>query len=81
MIGLSLITRTKQKDKTILVKKFTKLYKNVDQARPYINEVVAEMKKAELEKRDPQAEITGVSYETDSERLALVELGAIKTES
>lgn len=80
MIGLSLITRTKQKG-TILVKKFTKLYKSVDQARPYINEVVAEMKKAESDKRDPSAEITGVSYETDSERLALVELGAIKTES
>ena len=80
MIGLSLITRTKQKG-TILVKKFTKLYKSVDQARPYINEVVAEMKKAEADKRDPSAEITGISYETDSERLALVELGAIKTEN
>ena len=80
MIGLSLITRTKQKG-TILVKKFTKLYKSVDQARPFILEVVAEMKKAEADKRDPLAEITGVSYETDSERLALVELGAIKTES
>ena len=80
MIGLSLITRTKQKG-TILVKKFTKLYKSVDQARPYILEVVNEMKKAESEKRDPSAEITGASYESDSERLALVELGAIKTES
>lgn len=80
MIGLSLITRTKQKG-TTQVKKFTKLYKSVDQARPYINEVVAEMKKAEADKRDPSAEITGVSYETDSERLALVELGAIKTEN
>lgn len=80
MIGLSLITRTKQKG-TILVKKFTKLYKSVDQARPFILEVVAEMKKAKADKRDPSAEITGVSYETDSERLALVELGAIKTEN
>lgn len=80
MIGLSLITRTKQKG-TILVKKFTKLYKSVDQARLFILEVVAEMKKAESDKRDPSAEITGVSYETDSERLALVELGAIKTEN
>ena len=76
MITLSITKRVK-KGKLESQESSLKLYHSMDQARREVREIVKEMRQAEKEKRQPKIRIDAVSYDTNSEKVMLLELGAI----
>lgn len=76
MITLT-ITEQVKNGKRIELKRHMKLFHSSDKAKKFIQPVVKEMKLAKKEKRDPLIRIDGVSYDTKSEKVLLLELDAI----
>lgn len=76
MITLS-ITRRVKKGKLETQESETKLYHSMDQARKEIKEIVKEMRYAQRTQQPAKIRIDGVSYDTNSEKVMLLELGAI----
>lgn len=54
-------------------------FKTTESARKVIKPIVIEMNKAEKNKTEPSVSILAVSYDLESERVFLVETGALKT--
>lgn len=78
MITLNVTERkVAPKTKIVSYKKSIKVFVSVDKARTFIKPIIAEMKRAFNEKRDPNISIDGVSYDSDSEERMLNELGAL----
>lgn len=78
MITLTIVEQVK-KGSRVETKRSIKLVHSMDKARKMIPPIVAEMKSAEKEKREPKIRIDAVSYDTKSERTMLLELNAIKS--
>ena len=76
MITLNIVER-KTKNKVTHISRSTKVFNSTDLARKFIKPVVREMRDAEKQKREPSIAIEGVSYDTDSEKRMLAELGAV----
>ena len=73
MITLTIIKKSKVSQTREIV-----LYNSLDKARKAIIPIVKEMKDAVKEKRSPKILIDGVSYDSNSEKNLLVELGALE---
>lgn len=78
MITLTIVEQVK-KGARVETKRSIKMVHSMDKARKMIPPIVAEMKSAEKEKREPKIRIDAVSYDTKSERTMLLELNAIKS--
>ena len=78
MITLTIVEQVK-KGARVETKRSIKMVHSMDKARKMIPSIVAEMKSAEKEKREPKIRIDAVSYDTKSERTMLLELNAIKS--
>lgn len=63
----------------IQVSRRIKLCHSIDKARKEIAPIVREMEEAKKMKREPKVRIAGVSYDSDSEKMLLLELRAITT--
>lgn len=80
MITLTVqIQEKKGRPTRIITTRKVELYHSMDKARTRISAIVEEMRAAEKEKRTPNIEIIGVSYDNNSERTMLLEMGAIKS--
>lgn len=80
MITLTVqIQEKKTKPTRIVTVRKMELFHSMDKARARISTIVKEMRLAEKEKRTPKIEIIGVSYDNNSERTMLLEMGAIKS--
>lgn len=73
MITLTIVKKSKISQTREIV-----LYNSLDKARKAIIPIVKEMKDAVKEKRSPKIFIDGVSYDSNSEKNLLVELGALE---
>ena len=73
MITLTIVKKSKISQTREIV-----LYNSLDKARKAIIPIVKEMKDAVAEKRSPKIFIDGVSYDSNSEKNLLVELGALE---
>ena len=80
MITLTIVKEVRN-GKIISYNKSMKLYKSMDKAKKDIIPIVKEMKLASSQKREPTIRISGVSYETKSEKTLLLELEAITLEN
>ena len=78
MITLTIVEQVK-KGARVETKRSIKMVHSMDKARKMIPPIVAEMKSAEKEKREPKIRIDAVSYDTKSERTMLLELNAIRS--
>ena len=78
MITLTVKKQVK-KGKVIEVKREIQKYHSMDEARKAIVPIVKIMKTAKASKVEPTEEIVGVSYDTKSEKMLLLELDAIKS--
>lgn len=78
MITLTIVEQVK-KGARVETKRSIKMIHSMDKARKMIPPIVAEMKSAEKEKREPKIRIDAVSYDTKSERTMLLELNSIKS--
>ena len=76
MISITLVETKVIKGKSE-VKRRIVFYHSLDKARKEIPVYVKEMKLAKKEKRTPKYLIDGVSYDTKSEKVLLLELDAI----
>ena len=76
MITLTIVEQVKT-GKRVEPKRYMKLFHSTDKAKKFIEPVVKEMKMANKQKRTPQIRIDGVSYDTKSEKVLLLELDAI----
>ena len=56
-----------------------KIFHSMDKAKKYIVPVVTEMKKALADKRVPEIEILGASWDEEAEKALILSLNAIKT--
>lgn len=79
MITINVIERH-QNTKTKIISETKKIYlfNSVDKARKFLSPIVAEMKSAKLNHREPLTRINGVSFDTRSEKSLLLEMGAIE---
>ena len=57
------------------------VYTSSEAARKALTPIVHEMRVAEKKKIDPKKSIDAVSYDTKSEKMLLVEIGALKLEN
>lgn len=69
-----------KKTKTFVQTTEIKIFKTLDQAKPLIRSIVSKMNEAKKKKVAPDIEIVGVTYELDSEKKGLIELGALNSE-
>lgn len=76
MITLT-IAEMKKDGKLLKFQRTIKMFKSKDKAEKFIVPIVEEMEEAKRQKRDPRKNIVAVSYDTNSEKKLLVELGAI----
>ena len=76
MITLTIVEQTKVKSR-VEYKRHMKMFHSIDKARKFIPPVVKEMRLAQKEKRPATIYIDGVSFDTNSEKALLLELGAI----
>lgn len=76
MITLT-IAEMKKDGKTLKFQRTIKMFKSKDKAQKFIVPVVEEMRQAKHQKRDPKKNIVAVSYDTNSEKKLLIELGAL----
>ena len=76
MITLT-IAEMKKDGKILKFQRTIKMFKSKDKAEKFIVPVVEEMKEAKRQKREPKKNIVAVSYDTNSEKKLLVELGAV----
>ena len=76
MITLSITKRVKKGKLETQVSEM-KLYHSMDQARKEIKEIVKEMRYAQRTQQPAKIRIDGDSYDTNSEKVMLLELGAI----
>lgn len=78
MITLTIV-ETSVKKGVRQFKNYMKLFKSMDQAKSYIVPIVKEMNDAKKQKREPKLRINSVSWDTNSEKTLLLELGAVIT--
>lgn len=76
MITLTIIKQVK-KGSIIKDEKELKLFNSIDKCRKEITPIVAEMKLAKKQKRQPKIYIKAVSYDLKSEKTMLLETDAI----
>lgn len=76
MITLT-IAEMKKDGKILKFQRTIKMFKSKDKAEKFIVPVVEEMEEAKRQKREPRKNIVAVSYDTNSEKKLLVELGAV----
>lgn len=76
MITLT-IAELKKDGKVLKFQRTIKMFKSKDKAEKFIVPIVEEMQQAKKQKKDPRKSIVAVSYDTNSEKKLLVELGAI----
>lgn len=76
MITLT-IAELKKDGKVLKFQRTIKIFKSKDKAEKFIVPIVEEMQQAKKQKKDPRKSIVAVSYDTNSEKKLLVELGAI----
>lgn len=76
MITVTIVERKSGKITRNLV-----VYTSSEAARKALTPIAHEMKVAEKNKTDPKKYIDAVSYDTKSEKMLLVEIGAVKLEN
>lgn len=76
MITLT-IAEMKKDGKLLKFQRTIKMFKSKDKAEKFIVPIVEEMEEAKRQKREPRKNIVAVSYDSNSEKKLLVELGAI----
>lgn len=79
-----MITATIQETKVVkgvtTINRSIKLYQSMDKARKELAPIAREMLLCEKQGKKPKTIIDGVSYDTDSERRLLIEIGAYRHE-
>lgn len=78
MITLTIFEKVKVGNRLTTQRRLA-MYSSLDKLKKDIVPIIQEMNKATKEKREPNKAIVGVSYDSESERKLLVDVGALKT--